>query len=108
MTKQIKAMKYPGNTIQLSDTIDQWARKVHINVRGEKVTLVYRWKSRSDGRDHTQRMTLDDSQAARLLASVAAAATVAIGEDKVRERLFNNIAENTAEAQGRACEDSIK
>lgn len=53
-------------------------------------------------------MTLDDSQAARLLASVAVAATVAIGEDKVREKLFSSITESTAEAQGRACEDSIK
>ena len=103
-----KPIKFPGNTITLSDTIDQWGRKVHINVRNDKVTLVYRWKSRSDGRDHTQRMTLDDSQAARMLASVAVAATVAIGEDKVREKLFSSITESTAEAQGRACEDSIK
>ena len=102
MTKQIKAMKYPGNTIQLSDTADQWERKVHINVRGEKVTLVYRWKSRSDGRDHTQRMTLDDSQAARLLASVSVAATVAIGEDKVRDKLFSSVIVSTAEAQCRS------
>lgn len=103
-----KQMKYPGNTIQLSDTIDQWARKVHINVRNEKVTLVYRWKSKADGRDHTQRMTLDDSQAARLLASVGVAATVAIGEDKVRWKLFGDLVGATAEAQDKACEDSIK
>lgn len=69
-----KPIKFHGNTIALSDTIDQWGRKVHINVRGDKVTLVYRWKSRSDGRAHTQRMTLDDTQASRLLASVAIAA----------------------------------
>lgn len=25
--------KFPGNTIQLSDTVDQWGRKVHTNVR---------------------------------------------------------------------------
>lgn len=80
--------KFPGNTIQLSDTVDQWSRKVHINVRNGKVTLVYRWKSKSDNRAHTQRVTLDDVQAARLLASVAVAATVAIGEDKVREALL--------------------
>lgn len=79
-----KPVKFPGNTIALSDTVDQWARKVHINVRGEKVTLVYRWKSRLDNRAHTQRMTLDDTQASRLLASVAIAAVVAVGEDKVR------------------------
>ncbi|WP_458294246.1 hypothetical protein, partial [Bacillus velezensis] len=29
--------KFPGNTIQLSDTVDQWGRKVHINVRNDKV-----------------------------------------------------------------------
>lgn len=77
--------KFPGNTIALSDTADQWGRKVHINVRNDKVTLVYRWKSRSDNRAHTQRMTLDDTQASRLLASVAVAAAVAVGEDKARE-----------------------
>ena len=79
-----KPVKFPGNTIALSDTADQWGRKVHINVRGDKVTLVYRWKSRLDNRAHTQRMTLDDTQASRLLASVAIATVVAVGEDKVR------------------------
>lgn len=82
-------VKFPGNTIQLSDTVDQWGRKVHINVRNDKVTLVYRWKAKSDNRAHTQRVTLDDTQAARLLASVAVAATVAIGEDKVREAILS-------------------
>lgn len=91
----IKA-KFPGNTIQLSDTVDQWGRKVHINVRNDKVTLVYRWKAKSDNRAHTQRMTLDDTQAARLLASVAVAATVAIGEDKVREVLLSKEVSSTA------------
>lgn len=92
-----KKIKFPGNTIQLSDTIDQWARKVHINVRNDKVTLVYRWKSRSDGRDHTQRMTLDDSQASRLLASVAIAAVVAVGEDKVRGAILERTVGNESE-----------
>lgn len=81
--------KFPGNTIQLSDTVDQWGRKVHINVRNDKVTLVYRWKAKSDNRAHTQRMTLDDAQAGRLLASVAVAVTVAVGDDKVRQALLN-------------------
>lgn len=54
-------VKFPGNTIQLSDTVDQWGRKVHINVRNDKVTLVYRWKAKSDNRAHTQRVTLDDT-----------------------------------------------
>lgn len=88
--------KFPGNTIQLSDTVDQWGRKVHINVRNDKVTLVYRWKAKSDNRAHTQRVTLDDTQAARLLASVAVATTMAIGEDKVREVLLSKEVSSTA------------
>lgn len=88
--------KFPGNTIQLSDTVDQWGRKVHINVRSDKVTLVYRWKAKSDNRAHTQRVTLDDAQAARLLASVAVAAVVAVGEDEVREALLNKEIDSTA------------
>lgn len=82
--------KFPGNTIKLSDTADQWSRKVHINVRNEKVTLVYRWKNRSDDRKHTQRITLDDAQAGKLLASVAIASVVAVGEDKVRTALLSD------------------
>lgn len=97
-TKQIKAPKFPGNTIRLSDTADQWGRKVHINVRNGKVTLVYRWKSRKDDRAHTQRVTLNDSQAGRLLASVAVAATIAVGEDKVREKLLGDEVERTGNA----------
>lgn len=61
-----------STTIQLSDTVDQWSRKVHVNVRNGKVTTVYRWKSR-DGRDHTQRMTLTESQTERLLAALTVA-----------------------------------
>lgn len=80
--------KFPGNTIPLSDTADQWGRKVHVNVRDDKVTLVYRWKAKSDNRAHTQRMTLNDAQTARLLASVAVAAAVAVGEDKARDALL--------------------
>ncbi|ALT58476.1 tail tubular A-like protein inhibitor of host [Klebsiella phage vB_KpnP_ZK2] len=99
----IKA-KFPGNTIQLSDTVDQWGRKVHINVRNDKVTLVYRWKAKSDNRAHTQRVTLDDVQAARLLASVAVAATVAIGEDKVREVLLNKEVDSTVTRLAEALE----
>lgn len=61
-----------STTIQLSDTVDQWSRKVHVNVRNGKVTTVYRWKSR-DGRDHTQRMTLTESQTERLLTALTVA-----------------------------------
>lgn len=90
--------KFPGTTIQLSDTVDQWGRKVHVNVRNDKVTLVYRWKSKSDNRAHTQRMTLDDVQAGRLLSAVAVASVVAVGEDKVRMKLLSD----TAETHGNA------
>ncbi|QDH48992.1 hypothetical protein vBEcoD226_26 [Escherichia phage vB_Eco_D226] len=85
------AIKFPGNTIRLSDTIDQYARRVHINVRNGKVTLVYRWKDHKSTKAHTQRVTLDDTQAGRLLASVAVAATVAVGEDKTRELLLSKV-----------------
>lgn len=87
------AIKFPGNTIRLSDTIDQYARRVHINVRNGKVTLVYRWKDSKSTKAHTQRVTLDDTQAGRLLASVAVAATVAVGEDKTRELLLSKVAD---------------
>lgn len=85
------AIKFPGNTIRLSDTIDQYARRVHINVRNGKVTLVYRWKDSKSSKAHTQRVTLDDTQSGRLLASVAVAATVAVGEDKTRELLLSKV-----------------
>lgn len=86
------AIKFPGNTIRLSDTVDQYARRVHINVRNGKVTLVYRWKDHKSTKAHTQRVTLDDTQAGRLLASVAVAATVAVGEDNTRELLLSKVA----------------
>lgn len=85
------AIKFPGNTIRLSDTIDQYARRVHINVRNGKVTLVYRWKDHKSTKAHTQRVTLDDTQAGRLMVSVAVAATVAVGEDKTRELLLSKV-----------------
>ena len=90
------AIKFPGNTIRLSDTADQYARRVHINVRNGKVTLVYRWKDHKSTKAHTQRVTLDDTQAGRLLASVAVAATVAVGEDKTRELLMEKTVADTA------------
>lgn len=98
--------KFPGNTIQLSDTIDQYARRVHINVRNEKVTLVYRWKDRMSSKSHTQRMTLGDDQAARLLASVAVAAVVAAGEDNVRQVLLQDKIGKEAERLGNASDAS--
>lgn len=68
------------------------------------MTLVYRWKAKSDNRAHTQRVTLDDTQAARLLASVAVAATVAVGEDKVREAILSKEVGSTATRLAEASE----
>lgn len=88
--------KFPGNTIQLSDTVDQYARRVHINVRNDKVTLVYRWKDRKSSKSHTQRMTLGDVQAARLIGSVTVASAVAVGDDKVRGSVLSNTLKSVA------------
>ena len=74
-----------STTINLSDTIDQWSRKVHINIRNGKVTAVFRWKSR-DGRDHTQRITFNDTQVGRLSAALTMAADKAVGDNDVRRQ----------------------
>lgn len=99
------AIKFPGNTIRLSDTIDQYARRVHINVRNGKVTLVYRWKDHKSTKAHTQRVTLDDTQAGRLLASVAVAAAVAVGEDNVRQVLLGKTVESEGNMLADKCEE---
>lgn len=99
------AIKFPGNTIRLSDTVDQYARRVHINVRNDKVTLVYRWKDHKSTKAHTQRVTLDDTQAGRLLASVAVAATVAVGEDNVRQVLLCKTVESEGNMLSDKCEE---
>ena len=75
-------------TIRMPDTIDAWTRRIHINVRGEKVTMVYRWKSRKDDRDHTQRMTLEDHQVANLQMALGRAAAKAIGKDDERRKAY--------------------
>lgn len=62
-----------STTIRLSDTADQWNRRVHVNVRNSKATMVYRWKSPCSKKDHTQRMTLTEAQAARLVAALTKA-----------------------------------
>lgn len=84
-------MSKVATTIRLSDTIDQFARKVHINVRNGKATMVYRWKDTKSTKAHTQRMTLTDEQAARLLNALATAVVSAAESrgngDKVRELL---------------------
>lgn len=89
--------KFVGKTIDLSDTIDQYSRKVHINVRNGKVTLVYRWKDHQSTKAHTQRMTLDDVQTGRLVGAIAVAVACAVGEDKARDLVFNRELEVTAE-----------
>lgn len=88
--------KFPGATIQMPDTRDHFARKIHVNVRNGKATMVYRWKDHKSPKAHTQRMTLDDVQAGRLLGALAVAATVAVGEDKTRELLMENTVAETA------------
>lgn len=70
-----------SETIRLSDTADQWNRRVHINVRNGKATMVYRWKDSNSSRNHTQRMTLTDEQALRLVNALTKAAVFAIHEN---------------------------
>lgn len=76
-----------STTIRLSDTVDQWSRRVHVNVRNQKVTTVYRWKSK-DGRDHTQRITLNDDQTSRLLAALVNAQDKVMAGDESRKKAF--------------------
>ena len=88
--------KFVGKTINLSDTIDQYSRKVHINDRNGKVTLVYRWKDHQSAKAHTQRMTLDDVQTGRLTAAIAVAAVCAIGDYKARHLVLAREVDDTA------------
>ena len=60
-------MSKVSQTIPMSDTVDAYQRKIHINVRNGKVTMVHRWKDRHSDKKHTQRMTLTDAQAEHLL-----------------------------------------
>lgn len=60
-------MNTVAKTIRLSDTADQWSRKVHINVRNGKTTMVYRWKDTHSNKTHTQRVTMDDTQTVQLV-----------------------------------------
>lgn len=71
-------MSKVSKTIDLSDTIDQCGRKVHINVRNGKATMVYRWKDTKSNKNHTQRITLSDEQAFRLLKALTVAAVHAV------------------------------
>ena len=71
-------MSNVAETIRLSDTADQWNRRVHINVHNGKATMVYRWKDSKSSKNHTQRMTLTDEQALRLVNALTKAAVTAI------------------------------
>lgn len=75
-----------ATTIRLSDTADQYARRVHVNVRNGKATMVYRWKDYHSTKAHTQRMTLTDEQAGRLLKALALNAAAAIEASGNAER----------------------
>ena len=77
-----------ANTIRLPDTADQFARRVHINVRGEKVTMVYRWKDNHSSKAHTQRMTLNDRQVGNLMGALTMAADKVVDLDKERLKAF--------------------
>lgn len=84
-------MSKHANTIRLSDTIDKFSRRVHINVLGDKVTMVYRWKDSKGSRNHTQRMTLTDEQVAKLMASLAKAADKVLDKDDARKLQFASL-----------------
>lgn len=84
-----------ATTIRLSDTIDQYARRVHVNVLNGKVTLVYRWKDSKSPKSHIQRMTLDDDQAGRLTGALFKAFRSAAFEDVARAQKFTEQMGNT-------------
>lgn len=75
-----------ATTIRMPDTIDQYARRIHINVRGGKVTMVYRWKDHKSPKAHTQRMTLDDAQAGRLMGALTKAVVFSQENDTTGSR----------------------
>lgn len=77
-----------SKTIRLSDTIDSFARRVHVNIRNGKVTMVYRWKDRHSSKAHTQRTTLTDNQAGILAGLLVQTANDAIAENKARQDDF--------------------
>lgn len=85
-------MSKVATTIRLSDTADQYARKVHINVRNGKPTMVYRWKDSKSSKSHTQRMTLTDEQSGRLVKALAMAAAHAIDASGNAKRAIDYLA----------------
>lgn len=99
-----KTIKFAGSTIRLSDTHDQYARRTHVNVRNGKVTLVHRWKDYHSPKSHTQRVTLTDEQAGRLVAAISFAAVVATGNDKARDLILSESVTKSAEELLERCE----
>lgn len=97
-------VKFPGFTLPVSDTIDMYARKMHINVRNGKVTMVHRWKDRKSNKKHTQRVTLDDMQVARLLAALSVATNVTCHDNESKweaiKSKFDTTGHPLAEASG--------
>lgn len=90
-------MSKVSETIRLSDTADQWGRKVHVNVRGGKATMVYRWKDSKSNKRHTQRMTLTDEQALRLLKALTGAVAHAVTTSGRTEEAMEIMAKIDAE-----------
>ncbi|APW79763.1 inhibitor of toxin/antitoxin system [Pectobacterium phage PP47] len=80
----LKAPIKASTTIRLSDTVDQWSRRIHVNVRNGKPTLVYRWRDSKSPKSHTQRVTLSDVQVGRLIAALSIATGVAADNNESR------------------------
>jgi len=81
-----KSKSPQATTIRMPDTIDQYARRIHLNVRDQKVTMVYRWKDHKSPKAHTQRMTLNDEQAGRLMGALTKAVVFAQENDTTGQR----------------------
>lgn len=89
-----------SQTIQVSDTIDQYARRIHINVRGDKVTMVNRWKDRKSNKAHTQRVTLDDAQVSKLLVLLTTQTDRILSKDEARQEEFRKVFADDFKAAG--------
>ena len=51
-------MNYKHKTFKLTDTVDAYSRRLHINELNGKVTMVFRWKDKKSHKKHTQRTTV--------------------------------------------------
>lgn len=82
-------------TVKLSDTIDQYSRKLHVNIRGKKVTMVLRWKDSASHKAHTQRVTFEHNQLGSLLGLLCSAGD-SLG-DKTAGIIANALRKNSKE-----------